>query len=222
MSEEAELKAGTTGSVSKISVAVRLQAALICTLVAAVFVLTPPLGVAKPLPRAFLHQAQYIFYAICLIAAFLTGFAVEPARMAAWLRPRTLSAWNERLGYLTYFSLYLTSALLCMRMKLALFGAYELFYPIAYFGLVLTVIGSWLFIKGLNGLKLAKIAYPHYLGVIIGAIGLALSHLTWFPLAAIPGILVFMKWRIEKLEALQDPMPEGVTAPRYKIIPFVF
>ena len=69
----------------------RLKAALICTLIAAVFVLTPPLGVGKPLPRTFLQQAQYIFYAISLIAAFLIGFKLDPAKMAAWLKPRTLA-----------------------------------------------------------------------------------------------------------------------------------
>jgi len=201
----------------------RLKNALLCLAIAAIFVLTPPAGVAKPLPHTFLHLAQYIFYGLCLAAAALGGFVLEPLATAAWLRPQTLRDWNERLGYLTYGSLYLTSALLCMRMHLALFGIYEIVYPIAYIGLLITVIGLWLFISGLNQpQKFPQIDYPHYLAVIIVAIGLALSHLTWFPLAAIPGIAVFMRWRIEILECGRESEIISVSARRFKIIPFIY
>ncbi|MFA6559314.1 MAG: hypothetical protein WCT03_23015, partial [Candidatus Obscuribacterales bacterium] len=66
------------------------------------------------------------------------------------------------------------------------------------------------------------IAYPHYLGVIFLASGLAFSHLTWFPLLALPGILVFMGWRIEKMEREQEEQPVSLPVGVFRVIPFFY
>jgi hypothetical protein len=200
----------------------RVINAFICLALAAAFILVPVLGVSKPLPRAFLSIHQYVFYALSFCTAFAVGFCTEPTRLSAWLHPKGVAAWNERLGYLTYSSLYLTSALLCMRMHLALFAG-EWSFIVAYIGWILTAVGGWMFVTGLAvPQKLPQIAYPHYLAIIFLASGLALSHLTWFPLLALPGFVVFMRWRIEKFERLQDPDTITISEARFKIVPFIY
>lgn len=183
----------------------------------------PAYGVSRPLPHGFLTVGQYVFYSIVLLTAFAAGSLGRPAAIERWLRPVGLSEWNERIGFFTYGSLYLTSALLCMRMKLALFGTFEQAQFVAYIGWILTVLGAYLFVVGLSAPeKIAKIAYPHYLGVIFLASGLAFSHLTWFPLLALPGILVFMGWRIEKMEREQEELPVSLPAGVFRVIPFFY
>jgi len=201
----------------------RVTNGLICLVLVVVFTAVPVFGVAKPLPAGFLTTAQYVFYFIVFLTAFAAGSLGPPVAVERWLRPVTISEWNERIGFFTYGSLYLTSALLCMRMKLALFGTYDQAYLSAYIGWILTAIGSYLFVTGLAApKKIEKIAYPHYLGVIFLASGLAFSHLTWFPLLALPGILVFMGWRIEKIESMQEPQPVCLPPGVFRIIPFFY
>lgn len=196
---------------------------LVCLALVAAFTAVPAYGVARPLPHGFLTVGQYVFYFIVLLTAFAAGCLGRPAAIERWLRPVGLSEWNERIGFFTYGSLYLTSALLCMRMKLALFGTYEQAQFVAYIGWILTTIGAYLFVTGLSApQKIAKIAYPHYLGVIFLASGLAFSHLTWFPLLALPGILVFMGWRIEKMEREQEEQPVSLPAGVFRVIPFFY
>lgn len=200
----------------------RLLNAFTCLAVAALFILAPVVGVAKPLPRAFLSSSQHVFYLLAFLTSFTAGFCTDPVRMKAWLRPQGVAAWNERLGYLTYSSLFLTSALLCMRMRLALFPP-EIAPLVAYIGWLLTAIGGWMFVTGLAApQRLPQIAYPHYLAIIFLASGLALSHFTWFPLLALPGFLVFMRWRIEKRASLEDPDTVSVSKARFKIVPFIY
>ena len=188
-----------------------------------VFTAVPAFGVARPLPSGFLTTAQYVFYSIVFLTAFAAGSLGPPAAIERWLRPVSLSEWNERIGFFTYGSLYLTSALLCMRMKLALFGTPEQVFGVAYVGWILTVFGAYLFVIGLSApKKIEKIAYPHYLGVIFLASGLAFSHLTWFPLLALPGMLVFMGWRIEKIEGAQEAQPVSLPPGVFRVIPFFY
>ena len=168
-------------------------------------------------------MGQYVFYFIIFLTAFAAGSLGQQAAIDRWLRPVGLSEWNERIGFFTYGGLYLTSALLCMRMKLALFGTYDQAYFVAYIGWILTILGAYLFVMGLAApQKIAKIAYPHYLGVIFLASGLAFSHLTWFPLLALPGILVFMRWRIEKMESTQEVQPVSLPAGVFRVVPFFY
>ncbi|CAN5211946.1 hypothetical protein BH11CYA1_BH11CYA1_35490 [soil metagenome] len=201
----------------------RLINGLICLALVAAFTAVPALGVARPLPRGFLTTGQYVFYFIICLTAFAAGSLGQQASIKRWLKPVGLSEWNERIGFFTYGGLYLTSALLCMRMKLALFGSYDQVNLLVYIGWILTVLGGYLFVTGIAApQKIAKIAYPHYLGVIFLASGLAFSHLTWFPLLALPGILVFMRWRIVKMENSQDVQPVSLPAGVWRVIPFFY
>jgi len=187
------------------------------------FTAVPAFGVAKPLPVGFLTTAQYVFYSIVFLTALTAGCLAPPMAVERWLRPVSLSEWNERIGFFTYGSLYLTSALLCMRIKLALFGTSEQVLWVAYVGWILTALGSYLFVIGLSApKKIDKIVYPHYLGVILMASGLAFSHLTWFPLLALPGMLVFMGWRIEKIEGAQEAQPVSLPPGVFRVIPFFY
>jgi hypothetical protein len=201
----------------------RVTNGLICLVLVVAFTAVPAFGVAKPLPIGFLTTAQFVFYFMVFLTAFAAGALGPPAAVERWLKPVGLSEWNERIGFFTYGSLYLTSALLCMRMKLAIFGTYDQAYLSAYIGWILTAVGSYLFVIGLAApKKIKKITYPHYLGVIFLAAGLAFSHMTWFPLLALPGILVFMGWRIEKIESAQEVEPVSLPAGVFRVIPFFY
>lgn len=196
---------------------------LICLALVVAFTAVPAFGVAKPLPIGFLTMGQFVFYFIVFLTALAVGSLGPPQAVARWLKPVNVSEWNERIGFFTYGSLYLTSALLCMRMKLALFGTYDQLPYVAYIGWILAAVGAYLYVVGIVApKKIGKIAYPHYLGVIFLASGLAFSHLTWFPLLALPGILVFMGWRIEKMESTQEPQPVSLPPGVFRIIPFFY
>ena len=196
---------------------------LICLALVVAFTVVPAFGVAKPLPIGFLTRGQFVFYFIVFLTALAVGSLGPPQAISRWLKPVNLSEWNERIGFFTYGSLYLTSALLCMRMKLALFGTYDQLSYVAYIGWILSAVGAYLYVVGIVApKKIRKIAYPHYLGVIFLAAGLAFSHMTWFPLLALPGIFVFMGWRIEKMESTQESQPVSLPPGVFRVIPFFY
>jgi hypothetical protein len=152
-----------------------------------------PLGVTKPMPVGFLTHAEMV----SLVLIFFSSLPVS-GRIGSIFVSRTLSR-SERLlslGWLAYMALYLTSCLICQRLHVGHFVSRR--PDLGYAGDALLIAAIYLIYA-----KPPLVAYPRALAVLIAMAGLSLAHLAWFPLTALPGMLVILAWQIGRAGRLQ-------------------
>ena len=153
-----------------------------------------PAGVSRPMPVGFLTHPELV----CLVLIF---FASLPAagRVASIFTFRRM-ARSERvlsLAWLAYMSLFLTSCLLCQRLHV---GAFQTRRPeLGYSGDVLLIAAIYIIYA-----KPSLVSYPRALGILIALAGVSLAHLAWFPLTALPGMLVILAWQIGRVQRMQS------------------
>lgn len=161
----------------------------------ALSILVPVIGVARPLPVGFISEREKLAY-LMVFLALTFGFALgRNHKVKAFLHPQGLKGWNLFCGLYLYGSLYLTAILLCRRTGLALFNTYILNW--SYGGLILTGLGAILYVRA--ALRADGRLWP---GLVVMAAGLSITHLAWFPLLALPGLVVLAYW-------LQGPSISG-------------
>jgi hypothetical protein len=193
----------------------RLASLLVCLISLSLALGLPLWGIAGPLPDYFVTLPMNICYGI-LFGSFV---------MAGWWRDFSLKVFLSYslkirltiLGALIYASLYLASALLCLRLKLALLPDW-----ISWLGVFILALATATWFAGLRSLLASRpafVAYPQFLALLLYALGLALSHRVWFPLLALPGIFVAIVWHLNGRAA---PLDNTQTPARYKILPFFY
>ena len=150
-------------------------------------------GVSKPMPVGFLTHPELV----CLVLIF---FASLPAagRVASIfsLGPMLKSERLLSFAWLAYMSLFLTSCLLCQRLHVGAFHTRRT--ELGYSGDVLLIAALYIIYA-----KPSLVAYPRALGLLVALAGVSLAHLAWFPLTALPGMLVLLAWQIGRAQRLQ-------------------
>jgi len=176
------------------------------------------------LPVAFIHRgfshllihwqeiAFFVTVSLLGLLSTMLGFALISGNKET-VRQRKL-VWFS----IVFFLLYVASAALCEKLKVGIFAANYT----RTFGVVLVIAGSLLRLTAvaylrrlhsgfvtiqsqhrlITGGPYKLIRHPSYLGALIFLIGIPLTFGAWFPLLAIPGVMVGLKWRINDEEAL--------------------
>jgi hypothetical protein len=191
----------------------------------AVLFLWPVVGVSRPMPANFLTNPQLVAYALCFFTACF----------AYWEAVASLFVFNKQnfmprlhiLGWCTYLSLFLTSCLLCRRLKVCIIHIHNISASVgAWIGPPLVLAGTFFILRSLESKsreKPALLAYPQYLGLILILSGVSLAHWAWFPLLALPGVLVVEAWYVKRKESLESEKIEAIgPRARFKILPFIY
>lgn len=184
------------------------------------------------------HHQEVMFVQFCVIISFFSGLL--------GFRPATgiKEAKQQRSvvgGMVAFIFLYITCAVLCEKLKMT--PTYGFVRDI---GVVLVALGGLLRIWSIAVLGRFHSAYvalmeghslvqsgpyrylrnPSYLGMLIVMVGIPLVFGTWFPLLAIPGAFIILKWRIKAEEDfLGEHFGEEYEEYRqrtFRLIPFIY
>ncbi|HMW92280.1 MAG TPA: hypothetical protein PL112_17065 [Candidatus Obscuribacter sp.] len=202
----------------------------------------PVVAIARPMKAGFLLNADFAAYVLIAFTFMLKGLALRRSFVAV---PLTKDLILKALGLYLYLSLFLMSSLLCRRLKLAMLP--DQYYWLSYAAIVPLTFSLLLILKGRNSGLASVVSYPVYLGLLMSMAFFPLVQMCWFPLLALPGVLIVMAWRIDNAERnslerafeLEAPAADGtlielveddreklapleVIEPRFKIIPFLY
>lgn len=150
--------------------------------------------------------------------------------------PKSVAARNNKVrmnvmralpaaGGLFYVFLFCAAAVLCQRIHFGLFVATkEITDTYRTLGVVATSLGAVLQLKAIVAVLRARTAYlqekgfvavynirhPVFLGWLLVLTGTAMAFGTWFPLLALPGIYVAIKWQLRRYESeIRDKLGES-------------
>ncbi len=202
----------------------------------------PVVAIAKPMKAGFLLNADFAAYALVAFSFMLKGVCLRRQFVAV---PLSRNSILSALGIYLYLSLFLMSSLLCRRLKLAMLP--DELYWLSYAAIVPLTFALLLILKGRSSHLSAIVSYPSYLGLLLAMTAFPLVQMCWFPLLALPGVLIVMAWHIDYAERnslerafeLDVPTADGtliemvndekeklapieVVEPRFKIIPFLY
>lgn len=180
----------------------------------------PVWGIAMPMPRGFIDAPMQQCYALVSVL-FSTAGALRDFSPGTLVQMRWRSL-GLLFACLTYGSLYLSSAILCPRLRIGVIplpvGAID------RYAFIVIISGAVLFFYGLRWgvLRLgnrAYLAYPQYLGVMCIALGIALAHRAWLPLLALPGLTILFIWHTQRQALMPDnPAMDA----KYKVMPLIW
>jgi protein-S-isoprenylcysteine O-methyltransferase Ste14 len=217
----------------------RIRFALVSIILTVLLVVGPVAFIRRNFGTLFIHWEETALYAIAVAtsaASALFGFGLFSGEKET--RRQRLVVW---FSLVTLF-LYVASAALCERLKVGTFTG-DIW---RYVGLVVFSLGCCLrlwSVRTLGSLHSGFVAiqkdhklvqngpyrglrHPSYLGLLLSCIGLPMVFGAWFPLLAIPGIFVGLKWRMDDEEVLLrehfGDEYESYTKNRWRIIPFVY
>ena len=204
----------------------------------AALIIGSALLICKGAEHIDIYLQEKVFVIASLIISFLSGFLGFGLRGGIKEDPqqRKLVWWT---GVIVF---YLATSMLCQRLHLGTADGGFL----RNFGLSLFLLGGFLrlwAIATLGHLHSGYVAiqdkhaliesgpyrflrHPSYSSILIMFISMPLIFGAWFPLLAVPGIFVTLKWRINAEEALlsqhfgdkYDKFKKG----KWKLIPFVY
>ncbi|MBS1991184.1 MAG: hypothetical protein JSS83_11735 [Cyanobacteria bacterium SZAS LIN-3] len=191
----------------------------------AILVLWPVVGVSRPMPADFITQPQFVVYALVFFTACL-GYWESVAALFAFNRDN-LSFRLRVFSWCAYLSLFLTSCLLCRRLKVCLFHIHNFSGEIgSWIGPPIVLVGTLLVLASLSETRAKKptlLAYPQFLGLLFMLAGVSIAHWAWFPLLALPGVLVVEAWYIaQKEHGDSSELPADRQPARFKILPFIY
>ena len=193
----------------------RIVLSALGTLAGAFFALAPVFLVQRGSPRLFDHWQELVFFALCIVGGGVSGavgFSLSPGERE--LRRQRTIVWAGA----GFFFLYEACSALCEKLQLGALN-FELWRNL---GLALLFAGAILrvwsiatlgrFHSGLVAIQpehqlitsgpYRRLRHPSYLGVLMALTALPMIFGTWFPLLALPGVFVALKWRITDEEAL--------------------
>jgi hypothetical protein len=191
----------------------------------AVLVLWPVVGVTRPMPARFLTHPELTVYALCFFTACVAYWEVVASLFV--FNRQNLKPRLHILAWCAYLSLFLTSCLLCQRLKVCIIHIHNISAGIgAWIGPPLVLAGTFFILSSMaekNRQKPALLGYPRYLGLILILTGVSIAHWAWFPLLALPGVLVVQAWYIKRKEAsLNEKIDASGPEARFKILPFIY
>ncbi len=193
--------------------------------------------------RSFVHIFDYwqepVFYLVVVLGSTMAGWLGHNFTVGLKEKPRQrLIAW----GSILFSFLYLSCALLCERLAFGTFNS-----PIWRDLGLLLVLAGWIvrnWAVGTLGLLHSRLVtiqaghelidagpyrrlrHPSYLGLILIFAGSPMVLGTWFPLLALPGVFVAIKWRMDaEEELLQDHFGEAYKtycAGKWRLLPYVY
>jgi hypothetical protein len=124
----------------------------------------------------------------------------------------------------TFLFWYTACAALCE--KLRIFMLPDALRPVIYiFGLIFVALAAIVLLRSafmkdtVPGIKMHPwtVAHPIYSASLIYIFGLPFLFQTWFPLVAIPGAIVCLKWELGPKSATT-----AGTSPKWQLIPFLY
>jgi hypothetical protein len=195
----------------------------------AALLLWPVVGVSRPLPGNFLTHPELTVYALCFFTACV-GYWPAVASLFAFDK-QNLTGRLHVLGWCVYLSLFITSCLLCRRLKVCIIHIHNISAAVgAWLGPPLVIAGTFLILSALaekNRKKPALLAYPQHLGLLLIIAGVSIAHWAWFPLLALPGIFIVEAWYIKREEASKavaaaEKTDGSIPTARFRIIPFIY
>jgi hypothetical protein len=191
----------------------------------AVLLLWPVVGVSRPMPADFLTHPQLTVYALCFFTACIAYWEVVATLFD--LNKQNLIPRLQVLSWCVYLSLFLTSCLLCRRLKVCIIHIHNISAPFgAWIGPPLVLAGAIMVIRSRSekkGEKPGLIAYPQFTGLLLILTGVSLAHWAWLPLLALPGILVIESWYIRRKEASEAQKIDSAAAKaRFRVLPFIY
>ncbi|MBI4534536.1 MAG: TonB family protein [Candidatus Melainabacteria bacterium] len=211
---------------------------LTAVLVAALTIV-PVMLVGKGGTYLFRHWQETGFYLVSIICSGITGMlGCSLARGEKELVRQRMVVW----GGCIFFFLYVACAALCERLSIGAISA----EPWRTVGFTLICLGATLRIWSvacLGRLHSALVAlqsghtlvtsgpyrllrHPSYLSVLLFLTGLPLVFGTWFPLLAMPGACVALKWRITDEEAFLvsqfGEQYESYQKTTWRLIPYLY
>jgi len=191
----------------------------------AALLLWPVVGVSRPMPEGFLTNPELTLYALAFFSACIGYWEVVAGLFV--LNKQNLAPRLEILGWSLYLSLFVTSCLLCRRLHVGLINIDNLSSATwAWAGLPVALVGTFLILRSRvenTSQKPALLAYPQYLGLLLILAAMSIAHWAWFPLLALPGVLVVEAWYIKRKQDRNNAIVEanGPQA-RFKIVPFIY
>lgn len=217
----------------------RLVLALVGALLSVFFVLAPVVLVRRGFLHIGDHWQEVCFYILCIAGGGISaalGFSLRSGPQE--IKRQRAVVWGSGI----FFFLYLSCAVLCQKIH---FGALDREWW-RTLGVVLFVIGAALrlwaiaalgslhsgFVTIQAGHQLIRsgpyrwLRHPSYLGGLIATVAIPPIFGSWFPLLAIPGALVALKWRIEDEEKLLSETFalefEDYKKGTWRLIPFIY
>jgi len=194
----------------------------------AALLLWPVVGVTRPLAADFLNTPEVTVYILVFFTTCLACWK-DVAQLFVFNRDNIKNRLHV-LCWSAYLSLFLTSCLLCRRLKICVIHIHNISLTTgSWIGPPLVILGAFFVLRSLfpraaaTGGSPTLIAYPKYLGLILILAGVSLAHWAWFPLLALPGVLVVEAWYIGR-QAACDQEKNVVNRPsgRFKIVPFIY
>lgn len=184
------------------------------------------------------HHQEVMLVQFCVVISFLSGLlGFRPASGVKEAKKQRRVVWTM-VGFIF---LYIACAVLCEKLKIAVTYGF-----VRDIGLVLVAIGGILRLWSIATLGRFHTAYvalmeehklirtgpykfvrnPSYLGMLVVMAGIPLVYGTWFPLLAMPGAFIVMKWRMNDEEAfLAEHFGQEYDQYREKtvrLIPFIY
>jgi hypothetical protein len=144
----------------------------------------------------------------------------------AVLRP--LRAWLNKYGFeLTatmYLFWYTACAALCEKLRIMLLPD-ALAHMEVIFGLIFVALAAIVLLRAVftkdtvsgTKTKLWRVAHPIYAGGLIYTFGVPFLFHAWFPLIAIPGAVVCLKWQL----GTKSATTRGTSA-KWQVVPFIY
>lgn len=126
-----------------------------------------------------------------------------------------------RTSGLAFLMLYVNCAVLCQRLGFGMFSASaDIVFILQVLGVALASVGAIYIAISDRLSQKERVLHPNYFGVLVILTGVPLVFSTWFPLLALPGILVGMLWSIAKKA---EPESESSSnAQLRKLIPYLY
>lgn len=213
--------------------------ALVSALLACLLVVSP-MAFVRGVNSIFVphHHQELMLVQFCIVISFLSGLlGFRPAAGVKEEKKQRSVVWTM-IGFIF---LYIACAVLCEKLKITV--TYGFMRDI---GLVLVAIGGILRLWSIANLGRFHSAYvalmdehkliqsgpyksirnPSYLGMLVMMSGIPLVYGTWFPLLAMPGAFIVMKWRMNDEEAfLAEHFGQEYAeyqAKTVRLIPFIY
>lgn len=184
------------------------------------------------------HHQEVMLVQFCVVISFLSGLlGFRPASGVKEAKKQRRVVWTM-VGFIF---LYIACAVLCEKLKITVTYGF-----VRDIGLVLVAIGGILRLWSIATLGRFHTAYvalmeehkliqtgpykfvrnPSYLGMLVLMAGIPLVYGTWFPLLAMPGAFIVMKWRMNDEEAFLaehfGQEYEQYCGKTVRLIPFIY
>jgi protein-S-isoprenylcysteine O-methyltransferase Ste14 len=213
--------------------------AIVSAVFACLLVVTP-MAFVRGINSIFVphHHQEVMLVQFCIVISFLSGLlGFRPASGVKEDKKQRRVVWTM-IGFVF---LYISCAVLCEKLKITVTYGF-----VRDIGLVLVAVGGILRIWSIAVLGHFHSAYvalmeehkliqsgpyrsirnPSYLGMLIVMAGIPLVYGTWFPLLAIPGAFIVMKWRMNDEEAFLaehfGEEYENYCQKTVRLIPFIY